>query len=49
MSARPTPTAFKRPLEGIFSISTFLKSQTHEKPLRNALYNVGVIFGKVCP
>lgn len=46
MSARPTPTTFKRPLEGIFSISTFLKSQTHEKPLRNALYNVGVILGQ---
>lgn len=47
MSSKPSPAAIRRPFEGIFSLSTFFKSQAHEKPLRNALYNAAVIGGNI--
>ncbi|XP_065088791.1 transmembrane protein 245 isoform X2 [Ochlerotatus camptorhynchus] len=51
MSARPSPAPFKRSIDGLFNAWLVLRNQGHEKPLRNALYNVmmvavvGVVIG----
>ncbi|XP_039451729.1 transmembrane protein 245-like isoform X6 [Culex pipiens pallens] len=53
MSARPSPAPFKRSFDGLFNAWLVLRSQGHEKPLRNALYNVmmvavvGVVIGVI--
>ncbi|XP_052868293.1 transmembrane protein 245 isoform X2 [Anopheles cruzii] len=43
MSTRPSPAPFKRSIDGLFNVWLNLRNQGHEKPLRNALYNVLVI------
>ncbi|XP_021711693.1 transmembrane protein 245 isoform X4 [Aedes aegypti] len=51
MSTRPSPAPFKRSIDGLFNAWLVLRNQGHEKPLRNALYNVmmvavvGVVIG----
>ncbi|XP_035900290.1 transmembrane protein 245 isoform X1 [Anopheles stephensi] len=43
MSTRPSPAPFKRSIDGLFNVWLNLRNQGHEKPLRNALYNVLVV------
>ncbi|XP_055616155.1 transmembrane protein 245 isoform X2 [Toxorhynchites rutilus septentrionalis] len=43
MSTRPSPAPFKRSFDGLFNAWLVLRSQGHEKPLRNALYNVMMV------
>lgn len=43
MSTRPSPAPFKRSIDGLFNAWLVLRNQGHEKPLRNALYNVMMV------
>ncbi|XP_058467349.1 transmembrane protein 245 [Malaya genurostris] len=43
MSTRPSPAPIKRSIDGLFNAWLLLRSQGHEKPLRNALYNVMMV------
>ncbi|XP_055525281.1 transmembrane protein 245 isoform X2 [Wyeomyia smithii] len=43
MSTRPSPAPLKRSFDGLFNAWLMLRSQGHEKPLRNALYNVMMV------
>ncbi|XP_053691930.1 transmembrane protein 245 [Sabethes cyaneus] len=43
MSTRPSPAPLKRSFDGFFNAWLTLRSQGHEKPLRNALYNVMMV------
>ncbi|XP_055589999.1 transmembrane protein 245 isoform X2 [Uranotaenia lowii] len=43
MSTRPSPAPIKRSFDGLFNAWLVLRNQGHEKPLRNAMYNVMMV------